>query len=206
MLGLVDVCAHGDNARNTGRVGLGGTGGGSVHDGVLGVAEEIGGSTKTVEHTATHHASAVGVGVDVDLDRGVHADDSQSLNNLGRVGNGLGTEEKLGCVTLVVVVETLETVGAESNGGCSSEVKVAAVEEIEEAVLQDLGPDLEVLEVGTAGSQAANNGVGDVSNTGLNGSKVCGETTMLYLMLQEFDELRCCVSCCRFLQGMNHIG
>lgn len=42
VLGLVDVGAHGDNTRNTVGVGLGRSAGGSVHDGVLGVAEEIG--------------------------------------------------------------------------------------------------------------------------------------------------------------------
>ena len=189
MLGLVDVCAHGNDAGDTGRVGLRGTCGGGVHDGVLGVAEEVGGATETVQHAAAHHASAVGVGVDVDLNGGVHADNSQSLDNLGGVGDGLGTKEELRRVTLVVVVEALETVGAESNGGRGSEVEVAAVEEVEEAVLQHLGPDLEVLEVGAARGQATNNGVGDVANTGLNGSEVRRETTVLYLVLQKLDQV-----------------
>ena len=160
-----------------------------MHDGVLGVAEEVGGSTETVEHAAAHHASAVGVSVDVDLNRGVHADDAQSLDNLGGVGDGLGTEEKLRCVTLVVVVEALESIGAESDGSCGCEVEVTAVKEVEEAVLQHLGPDLEVLEVGAARGQTANNGVGDVTNTGLNGSEVCRETAVLHLVLQKLDQV-----------------
>jgi hypothetical protein len=127
------------------------------------------------------------VGVDVDLDGGVHADNAQSLDDLGGVRDGLRAEEELRRVTLVVVVEALETVGAESDGGRGSEVEVAAVEEVEEAVLQHLGPDLEVLEVGTARGQATNNGVGDVADTGLNGSEVRRETTMLYLMLEELN-------------------
>jgi hypothetical protein len=187
MLCLINVCAHGDNAGDTSWVGLGRTGGGSVHDRVLGVAEEIGGSAETVQHTAAHHASAVGVSVDVDLNRGVHADDSQSLDNLRGVGDGLRAEEELRRVTLVVVVEAFETVGAESDGGRGSEVEVAAVEEVEEAVLKHLGPDLEVLEVGTARGQATNNGVGDVTDTGLNGSEVRREATVLYLMLEELN-------------------
>jgi len=101
----------------------------------------------------------------------------------------LRAKEELGSVTLVVVVESLETVGAESNGSCGSEVEVATVEEIEEAVLQHLGPDLEVLEVGTARSQATNNGVGNVADTGLHGSEVFGKATVLYLMLQVFDDV-----------------
>jgi hypothetical protein len=189
VLSLVDMCAHGNDAGDTGRVGLRGTGGRGVHDRVLGVAEEVGGSTETVKHTAAHHASAVGVGVDVDLNGGVHADNSQSLDNLGGVRDGLWAEEELRRVTLVVVVEALKTVGAESNGGRGSEVEVAAVEQVEEAVLKHLGPDLEVLEVGTARGQATNNGVGNVADTGLNGSEVRRETTVLYLMQKELDQV-----------------
>jgi hypothetical protein len=189
VLGLVDVCAHGDDAGDTGGVGLGGTGGGGVHDGVLGVAEEVGGSTEAVKHAAAHDASAVGVGVDVDFDGGVHADDAQALDDLGGVGDGLRAEEKLGRVTLVVVVEALESVGTESDRSGSGEVEVAAVEEVEEAVLQHLGPDLEVLEVGTARGQATNNGVGDVANTGLDGSEVRRETTVLYFVKEVLDQV-----------------
>jgi len=82
VLCLVDVCAHGDNAGDTSGVCLGRTSGGSVHDGVLGVAKEIGGSAETVQHAATHHASTVGVGVDVDFNGSVHADNAQSLDDL----------------------------------------------------------------------------------------------------------------------------
>lgn len=42
VLGLVNVSAHGDNARDTVGIGLGRSAGGSVHDRVLGVTEEIG--------------------------------------------------------------------------------------------------------------------------------------------------------------------
>lgn len=42
VLGLVDVGAHGDDAGDTVGVGLGRSAGGSMHDRVLGVAEEIG--------------------------------------------------------------------------------------------------------------------------------------------------------------------
>jgi len=101
----------------------------------------------------------------------------------------LRAKEELGSVTLVVVVESLETVGAESDGGCGGEVEVAAVEKIEEAVLQHLCPDLEVLEVGTTRGEAANNSVGNIANSGLHGSEVFGEATVLYLMLQVLDDV-----------------
>ncbi len=98
VLGLVDVRAHGHNTGDARRVGLGRPGAGGVHDGILGRTQEIGRASEAVEHAGTHDAGAVGVGVDVDLDGGVHADDAQATNDLGRVGDLLGTEEELGVV------------------------------------------------------------------------------------------------------------
>lgn len=48
VLGLVNVRAHRDDAADTGGIGLAGAGARGVHDRVLGGAEEISGSTKTV--------------------------------------------------------------------------------------------------------------------------------------------------------------
>lgn len=53
---LVDMCAHGHDTGDAGGVGLGGTGGGSVHDGVFGAAEEVGAAAEAVEHTGSHDA------------------------------------------------------------------------------------------------------------------------------------------------------
>jgi hypothetical protein len=189
VLGLVDVGAHGDDAGDTGRVGLRRAGRRSVHDGVLGVTQEIGRATETVKHTAAHYASAVGVCVDIDLDGSVHADDAQSLDNLRGVRDGLRAEKELRSVAVVVVVETLEALRTEADRCSSGEVEIAAVEEIEEAVLEHLSPDLEVLEVGAARSQAADNCVSNVANTGLDGSEVCGKTAVLDLVLEELDKV-----------------
>lgn len=160
-----------------------------MHDGVLRAAQEVGGTTETVEHTAAHDASAVGMGVDIDLDGGVHADHTQTLDDLGRVGDSLGAEEQLRRVALVVLVEALEAIGAEADGRRGCEVEVAAVEEVEEAVLEHLGPDLEVLEVGATGSETADDGVGDVTDTRLQRGEVFGQTTVLHLVLEELDEV-----------------
>lgn len=40
------------------------------------------------------------MGVDVNLDRRVHADDAKAADDLGRVGDLLGAEEELGMVVL----------------------------------------------------------------------------------------------------------
>ena len=187
VLGLIDVGAHGDDARNTVGVGLGGTGGGRVHDGVLGVAEEISGTTETVEHAGAHDVGGVGVGVDVDLDGGVHADNTETTDDLGGVGNGLRTEEDLVIVVVPVLVEALEALGGEADRGGGSEVELASIEEIEEGILDNLSPDVEVLEVGVL--KTTNDGVGDVTDTGLHGEEVLGETAVGNLVLEELDQV-----------------
>lgn len=151
VLSLIDMGAHGHNAGDTGRIGLGRAGRRSVHDAVFSGAQEIGGSTETVEHAASHDAGGVGVSVDVDFDGRVHANDSQSSDDLRGVGDLLGAEEKLGCVMVPVLVEALEAIGRETDGCCGCEVQVSRVEEVKEGILKNLGPDLEVLEVGTSG-------------------------------------------------------
>ena len=73
VLGLVDVRYLGHDARHSGGVVLRWAGGGGVHDGVLGGTQEVGGTSKTVQNARAHDAGGVGVGVDVNFDRGVHA-------------------------------------------------------------------------------------------------------------------------------------
>jgi hypothetical protein len=65
------------------------------------------------------------VGVNVDFDGGVHADDAEAADDFGAVGDLLGAEEQLGRVVVPVFVEALEAVGGEADGGCGCEVEVA---------------------------------------------------------------------------------
>lgn len=135
MLSLVNVRCERHNARDTSGVRLGGTHTRRVHDTVLGATEEVGGTTKTVEHPRSHHTGTVGVGVDVNFNGGVHADTAKSADDLRRVGNLLGAQEKLSSVVLPVVVEALEAVWGETDGGGRGEVEVSTVEEVEERIL-----------------------------------------------------------------------
>ena len=75
-------------------------------------------------------------------------------------------------VILPAVVEALEAVGGEADGGRGSEIEVTAVEEVEEGVLQDLSPDFEVFEVSTAFGETADDGIGNVADAGLDGEKI----------------------------------
>lgn len=187
VLGLVNVWCEWHNTRHTGRVDLGRSGRRSVHDGQLGVSQEVGRSTKTVQHTGAHDVGGVGVGVHVNLDRGVHGDDTQSSDDLRRVGHNLRSETQLLGELVPTLVESVETSLGQSDGGGSGEVQGARVEEVKEGVLQDLGPHSQVLEVGLG--QALHDGVGNVTNTGLQRQQVCGQSAHLDLVLEELDQV-----------------
>jgi hypothetical protein len=122
-----------------------------VHDGVFGTPQEIRTSSKTIEHAAAHNTGGVCVRVDVDFDGGVHANDTETTDDLGAVTDLLGAQEEFGRVLVPVLVEALEAVGGEADGGRGCEVEVSGIEEVEEGVLEDFGPDFEVFEVCAAG-------------------------------------------------------
>lgn len=127
------------------------------------------------------------MGVNVNLNRCVHADNTKTLDDLGSVGDSLASEEDLVGVGVPVVVEALETVGREASRRGGSVVELARVEEIEESVLDNLGPDLEVLELGLV--ETTNNSVGDVTDTGLQRQKVGGHATVSNLVLEELNQV-----------------
>jgi hypothetical protein len=91
------------------------------------------------------------MGIDIHFDRGVHSNNSQSPDNLGTVGDLLTTQQEFRGIFVPVGVEALETVGREADGGCGGEVEVARVEEVEEGILEDFGPDFEVFKVCASG-------------------------------------------------------
>lgn len=108
----------------------------------------------------------------------------------GELEMSWGAEQDLVGVAVIVLVEATEALGREPDRGGCGEVDVAAVEEVEEGVLQNLGPHGEVLEVGAALGETADDGVGNVSNAGLQRVQVLGHPTHLDLMLQELDQVR----------------
>lgn len=189
MLCLVNVTAERYNTRQTSRVDLAGPRARSVHDTVLGVTQEIGRSTETVQHARTHHTGAVGVGVDVNLDRGVHTDAAQPADDLGGVRDQLGTEQKLRSIQVPVVVKALEPFRREPDRSGRGKVEVTAVEEIQESILQDLGPHLEILELITSLAQTSHDSVGDVSDTRLDGQEVLRQAAVVDFVFQELNEV-----------------
>jgi hypothetical protein len=87
MLRLIDVRAHRHDAAHTLRIGLARPGAWRMHDAVFGTSQKVRTTAQSVQHPAAHHASAVGVCVDVDFDGRVHADDAEAADNFGRVGD-----------------------------------------------------------------------------------------------------------------------
>jgi ferredoxin len=147
---LIDVCAHGHDAGHACGIGLCGTRRGSVHDGVFRGPQEIRTASEAVEHAAAHDACRIRVCVDVDFDGRVHTDNTEAADNLGAVTDLLRAQEEFGRVLIPVLVEALEAVGGEADGGRGCEVEVPRVEKVQEGVLEDFGPDFEVFEVCTA--------------------------------------------------------
>ena len=189
VLSLVNVCAERHNTADTGGINLARAGTRSVHDAVLRAAEEIGGATKTVQHAGTHDTGAVGMSINIDFNGSVHADAAQATDDLGGVGHLLRAEEKLAGIALPVIVETLESVGRETNRSRRSEVQVAAIEQVQERILQHLSPDLQVGEISTTLAQATDDSVGNVSNARLNRQQVLGQAAMVDLVLQELNQV-----------------
>ncbi|KAG5290760.1 hypothetical protein I7I50_00612 [Histoplasma capsulatum G186AR] len=211
VLCLIDVAAEGYNAADAGGVRFAWAGRGRVHDAVLGTAEKIGRAAQSIEHARAHDTGAVGVGVDVYFDWGVHADHAEAADDFRGVGHLLGAQEQFIKVAFPVIIEPLEAVWRESDGGGSGEVQVAGVEEVEEGVLKHLGPHAQVAEVGAAGAETPDDSVGNVSNAGLDGEKVVGEMAHFHFMLEKFDDvfgnsMRSCVRWGVWLRPVGIVG
>lgn len=82
------------------------------------------------------------MGVDVDLNGGVHADNAETADDLWRVADLLRAEEKLSMIVLPVIVEASETSRREANGCRRGEIETARVEQVKEGILDNLSPNL----------------------------------------------------------------
>ncbi len=128
------------------------------------------------------------MGIDVELDRGVHGDTPESTDRLRGVGDGERTQSDLAEIFFPVVEEAGETwgLGEGQRAGGGAE-QVAAVEEVEHGVLENLGVDRQVAER-TLG-QAADNGVGDGADARLQRQQVFRETPHFDFVLEELHNV-----------------
>ena len=90
------------NAADTRRVRLCGSRTRRVHDAELRVAQKVGRAAQTVKHAGAECVCRIRVGVDVDLQRCIHRDDTEATNEFGRVGNLLRAQEQTILVVLPV--------------------------------------------------------------------------------------------------------
>jgi len=98
MFRLINMRAHRHNAAHAMRICLAPPRARRMHDAVLGGPQKICTAAKPVEHAAAHDAGAVGVGVDIDFNGGVHADYAEAADDFGGVGDLLRAEEEFGVV------------------------------------------------------------------------------------------------------------
>ncbi|KAH3668618.1 hypothetical protein OGAPHI_002372 [Ogataea philodendri] len=187
VLGVVNVRSKWNHTRNTSRIGLAWSGCRSVHDGQLGISQEISRSSQSVQHSRSVNVGGVGVRIDVNLNRSVHGNDTESSDDLWRVRHNLRSQTQLLGEQVPVVKELLESVVRQSDGGGSSIVHGTVLEEWQERVLQNLGPDGQVLELGVG--QTSDNGIGNVTNTGLQWVQVGRKSAGLDLVLEEVDQV-----------------
>ena len=151
MLRLINMRAHRHNTAYARGITLARPGTRCMHNTILCAPQKIRAPAKPIQHPAPHDTRTIRMRVNIHFDRRVHADDAQPADYLGGIADLLAAQQQLGRVFVPVVVEALEPAGRKADRSRGCEVEVARVEEVEEGVLEDLGPDLEVFEVGAAG-------------------------------------------------------
>lgn len=189
MLRLINMRAHGHDATHSSRIRLARPRAGRMHNAILRRPQEIRTSTQPVQHPTPHHARAIRMRINIDLDRRVHPNDAQPSNNLGRIAHLLRAQNQLRRIGFPALVEPLKAVWGKADARRRREIQMPAVEQVQEAVLQHLGPHFEVAELGAAAAQPAYHGVGDVPDAGLDGEERLWEASVGDLVLEEFDEV-----------------
>ena len=183
VLGVVNVADHGDDGGD----GSLGSDGGRHKDGQVGVAGEVAGAADAIHDLGAHDVGGVDVAVDVGFDHAVHGNDAEAANNAGVVGDVLGAEDDTLAVGAQVAVNLLDHVGTERKGSGGGGDHLAGLDELDHAVLNDFGVGSEVLELALIESEE--NGVGDVSDTGLDGEQVGGHAALLYFPFEEVEDV-----------------
>ena len=159
-----------------------------VHDLQEAVAQEVAGAAETVDHPGAADQGRVGVGIHVDLDRGVHGDTPETTDRLRCIGDRQRAQGDLVEVLVPVLEEAREArVLGEGEGAGRGAVKPARVEQVEHGVLQHFGVDGEVVE-GTLG-QTADDGVGDGTDARLQRQQVLRQATRFHFVGEEVDDV-----------------
>src|SRR6185312_2868074 len=107
------------------------------------VACKVAGAADAVHDVRAHHMGGVHVAVDVGLDHAIEGDAAQAADQLGVVGNFLGAQQDSAAVEVHVAVEFLNACLGQGEGGGGGEVDGAVLDQVQHAVLDDLGVGLQ---------------------------------------------------------------
>ena len=153
-------------------------------DADVGVAGEVARTAHTVHQARTADVGRVDVAIDVGLDGGVHRDDAQTADHLGVVADLAGTHEHLAMQGLALLEELGHGAAGEGHRAGAGKLALAALEQLEDAVLDYLGVHLKRGDVGAL-VQGVEHGVGDVAHTTLQGQELLGDAALLELVDEE---------------------
>ena len=181
VLRVIDMRAH----RNDGRDRAVLRNGRRVEDRQEGVSREVARAADAVHHLRACNVCGVHVAVDVDFKSRVHGDDAEAMDNFRAVGDFLRTQQQVLLVLLDVLVEALHACRRGRERRARGEVQLVRVDEVEHAVLDDLGVDREVFEIGV--DEARHDGVRDVADARLQRQQVLRHAARLDLGVEEFE-------------------
>src|SRR5690606_2078886 len=101
-----------------------------------------------VHHAGTADVGGVDVTVDVELQRGIDADDAQPAHQLRMVGHFLRAQHQLVPVPVQIAEHPLVAAAGQGDGAARGELHLAGIDEFEGAVLQHLRVHHQILEGG----------------------------------------------------------
>ena len=79
-----------------------------MHYGKVGVAQEVAGTAYSVDHPGAAHQGGIGMGIDIELDRGVHGNTAKPPDRFGVIGDRERPHDDLVAVLVPVAIETFE--------------------------------------------------------------------------------------------------
>jgi len=125
--------------------------------------------------------------ININFERCIHSNDAQTTDDFRRIGDLLRTKEQSILVPRPIRVKMVKPLGAKTDRRGSSEIKFSRIEKFKKGILKYLGPYLDLFKW-TSG-QPTNDGVGDVSNAGLEREKGFGETACFDFFAEEINKM-----------------
>ena len=181
MASVINVRAERNDRRDLAALCLGGR----EENGDVGVACKVAAAADAVHHLRSHDMGGVDISVDIDLDCRVHRDDAETADNLRIIRDLLRTEHHDLLVLLDVLVEALEALRRRRERRAGCRFQLACIRQIEHAVLDNLGVDFEIREIGV--DKSCNNSICHVADAGLQRQEALRHTPFFDLLRKELN-------------------